>query len=44
MTRPKVLISDSMSSQAAAIFAERGVEVVQCGHGRDDFERSFFEK
>jgi D-3-phosphoglycerate dehydrogenase len=29
MTRPKVLISDSMSSQAAAIFEERGVEVVQ---------------
>jgi D-3-phosphoglycerate dehydrogenase len=29
MTRPKVLISDSMSSQAVAVFEERGVEVVQ---------------
>ena len=29
MTNPRVLISDSMSSQAAAIFEERGVEVVQ---------------
>ncbi len=29
MTKPRVLISDSMSSQAAAIFEERGVEVVQ---------------
>jgi D-3-phosphoglycerate dehydrogenase / 2-oxoglutarate reductase len=29
MTKPKVLISDSMSSQAVAIFEERGVEVVQ---------------
>ena len=29
MTKPRVLISDSMSSQAAAIFTERGVEVVQ---------------
>ena len=29
MTKPRVLISDSMSSQAAAIFAERGVEAVQ---------------
>ncbi|MFT5400448.1 MAG: D-3-phosphoglycerate dehydrogenase, partial [Gammaproteobacteria bacterium] len=29
MTKAKVLISDSMSSQAAAIFEDRGVEVVQ---------------
>ena len=29
MTKPRVLISDSMSSQAVAIFEERGVEVVQ---------------
>jgi len=29
MTKPRVLISDSMSSQAVAIFKERGVEVVQ---------------
>ena len=29
MTKPRVLISDSMSSQAMAIFEERGVEVVQ---------------
>ena len=29
MTKPKVLISDSMSSQAGAVFEERGVEVVQ---------------
>ena len=29
MTRPRVLISDSMSSQAAAVFEERGIEVVQ---------------
>ncbi len=31
MTTPKVLISDSMSSQALAIFQERGIEVVQPG-------------
>jgi len=31
MSKPKVLISDSMSSQALAIFEERGVEVVQPG-------------
>ena len=29
MTKPRVLISDSMSSQAVAVFEERGVEVVQ---------------
>jgi len=29
MTKPRVLISDSMSSQAGTIFEERGVEVVQ---------------
>ncbi|MCP4493784.1 MAG: phosphoglycerate dehydrogenase [Gammaproteobacteria bacterium] len=29
MTRPKVLISDSMSSQAVAVFEERGIEVLQ---------------
>ncbi|MCP4874722.1 MAG: phosphoglycerate dehydrogenase [Gammaproteobacteria bacterium] len=29
MTKPRVLISDSMSSQAVTIFEERGVEVVQ---------------
>ena len=29
MTKPRVLISDSMSSQAVAIFEERGIEVVQ---------------
>ena len=29
MTKPRVLISDSMSSQAAAIFEERGIDVVQ---------------
>ena len=28
-SKPRVLISDSMSSQAVAIFEERGVEVVQ---------------
>lgn len=28
MAKPRVLISDSMSSQAAAVFEERGVEVV----------------
>ena len=28
-TKPRVLISDSMSSQAVTIFEERGVEVVQ---------------
>ena len=28
-TRPRVLISDSMSSQAVAVFEDRGVEVVQ---------------
>jgi D-3-phosphoglycerate dehydrogenase len=31
MTAPKVLISDSMSSQAFAIFEERGIDVVQPG-------------
>ncbi len=31
MSKPKVLISDSMSSQARVIFEERGVEVVQPG-------------
>jgi len=31
MSKPKVLISDSMSSQALTIFEERGVEVVQPG-------------
>jgi len=31
MTKPRVLISDSMSSQASAIFEERGIEVVQPG-------------
>ena len=29
MTKPRVLISDSMSSQAVAVFEDRGVEVVQ---------------
>ncbi len=29
MTKPRVLISDSMSSQAVAVFEQRGVEVVQ---------------
>ncbi|MDH3219432.1 MAG: phosphoglycerate dehydrogenase [Gammaproteobacteria bacterium] len=29
MTKPRVLISDSMSSQAVQVFEERGVEVVQ---------------
>jgi D-3-phosphoglycerate dehydrogenase len=29
MTRPRVLISDSMSSQATSVFEQRGVEVVQ---------------
>ena len=29
MSKPRVLISDSMSSQAVAVFEERGVEVVQ---------------
>ena len=31
MSKPKVLIADSMSSQALALFEERGVEVVQPG-------------
>ncbi len=31
MTKPKVLIADSMSSQAFSIFEDRGVEVVQPG-------------
>ena len=29
MSKPRVLISDSMSSQAVTIFEERGIEVVQ---------------
>ncbi len=29
MTKPRVLISDSMSSQAVAVFEDRGVDVVQ---------------
>ena len=29
MTKPRVLISDSMSSQAVTVFEEQGVEVVQ---------------
>ncbi|MDH3534808.1 MAG: phosphoglycerate dehydrogenase [Gammaproteobacteria bacterium] len=29
MTKPRVLISDSMSSQAVQVFEERGIEVVQ---------------
>ncbi len=29
MTKPRVLISDSMSSQASSVFEQRGVEVVQ---------------
>ncbi len=31
MSKPKVLIADSMSSQAFAIFEDRGIEVVQPG-------------
>ena len=31
MTKPKVLISDTMSSQAFAIFEQRGIDVVQPG-------------
>lgn len=31
MNKPRVLISDSMSSQAFAVFEDRGVEVVQSG-------------
>ncbi len=31
MDKPKVLISDTMSSQAVTIFTERGVDVVQPG-------------
>ena len=36
MTKPRVLISDSMSSQAAGIFQERGVEVVQSSKLSED--------
>jgi len=31
MTKPRVLIADSMSSQALAIFEDRGVEAIQSG-------------
>lgn len=36
MSKPKVLISDSMSSQAAAVFEERGVEVTQSSKLSED--------
>ncbi len=35
MDKPKVLISDSMSSQAVTIFEERGIDVVQPGKLND---------
>jgi len=31
MTKPRVLIADSMSSQALATFEDRGIEAVQPG-------------
>ena len=31
MSKPRVLISDSMSSQALTVFEDRGVEAVQAG-------------
>jgi D-3-phosphoglycerate dehydrogenase len=36
MTKPRVLISDSMSSQAVAVFEDRGVEVVQSSKLSED--------
>ena len=36
MSKPKVLISDSMSSQAAAIFEERGLDVTQSSKLSED--------